>query len=188
MGWLLALVEVALACVFTVAAAGKLFHVDQFSGALRRSYLPEHIVTLLAVVIPLIELSLALLLLIHVPGMATPVLAASMALLMIFTAWLVWVLWRRPGNAPLACGCFGSSDEVVQLRSVVRNLALIVVAGGGLILTILVESALPTFSTNNMVLGTSFILVICLLVGYRFASGGLHLSLSDVDQWSSGLG
>ena len=166
MSWLLLVVQIALAAVLILAATGKLLRADEFVAALRLSHLPDALVAPVAVVVPILELVLGLALLL-VPDRALPVaLGATAALLACFTLWMGWV---RAKGLRVHCGCFGTGDREIGVRSLGRNALLLALALGGLLLATVVDEPPSGPSLPMAVTATSVGLCLALLQGLREA-------------------
>src|SRR5215467_5367457 len=106
MRWLLAAIQVVLACTFLVAGIGKWLEAADFATALRSSRLPEAVAAVLTWCVPALEVAIALSLVWGSAGSMLAGTAAAAGLLVLFSAWIGWVLARRIG---IRCGCFGAS-------------------------------------------------------------------------------
>lgn len=116
----------ALAAVFVFAAVPKLADPHDFALAIHRhQFAPPWSINLLAIYLPWLELSAAGALL--VPRYRRAAALLLLALLVAFTALLVFNLWR---GLDIACGCFSveSEGDVMGWINVVRNGALIALA------------------------------------------------------------
>ena len=173
MPWLLLAVQIALAVVLILAASGKALRADEFVAALRLSHLPDVLVAPLAVAVPILELSLGLALLLA-PDEALPVvLAATVALLASFTGWMGWV---RAKGLRVRCGCFGTGDREIGVRSLGRNAVLLGVALVGLVLAVRIEAPLSGPSLPMAVTATS--VGLCLALAQALHGAWPHLALT----------
>jgi uncharacterized membrane protein YphA (DoxX/SURF4 family) len=122
MSELLLVARLLVGLVFLAAATGKLADRSGGQAALRRFHLlPEAAVPLVALVLPVGEAIVGVLLLI---GLLVPLAtAAATVILIIFTGALVFALVRRES---FGCRCFGSlGSERVSWFSVGRNVLLL---------------------------------------------------------------
>ena len=174
MSWALAALQIVLAGTFCLAAVGKLLRSDEFVSALRLSRLPEGVVRLLAVVVPILETGLGLWLVLASPDATSLPFAASLALLALVTAWMGWVRVRR---FRVRCGCFGPNGGEVGAATIGRNLALLALAGIGWIASLDAGSALPGPSLPMAAIAAAFGLCIAMLAALRFAWP--YLTLTD---------
>jgi thiol-disulfide isomerase/thioredoxin len=117
--------RVVLSAVFVVAAGAKLLDRKSTRRSVTEFGAPERLAATVAVLLPLTELAVAVLLL-RVDSAAWGGFAASI-LLLVFTAMIGvnLLLGRRP-----PCRCFGSADtRPIGWRTLVRNGVLLAVAG-----------------------------------------------------------
>jgi hypothetical protein len=131
--WLLLAVQVGLATSLLVAATGKLVATDAFVATLRESRLPAALAVPLSVAVPAIEAALSLAVILGSGRALSASLAASAALLAAFTAWLVWVAGR---GLRIDCACFGPLSRQVGAGTMARNVVLLGMAIGGLVLSL----------------------------------------------------
>lgn len=115
--------QVALSAVFAVSGGAKLLDRSGTRAAVQGFGLPRVLAGPIAIALPIVELALALALL------TGPMIVASLVAITLLTVFTVLVgRVVRLGRAP-ACACFGSaSTEPVSGRTIIRNLALLVVA------------------------------------------------------------
>src|SRR5215212_2322338 len=131
LSWLLLALQVILSVAFLVAAIEKTLHSEEFFAALRLSHLPAGSITLIGVAVPALELMLALALLLA-PARWLPLTFGAAALVLgAFTAWMGWVQARR---LRVRCGCFGPGGGYVGARTIGRNVLLLALALGGLVM------------------------------------------------------
>jgi uncharacterized membrane protein YphA (DoxX/SURF4 family) len=111
-----------LALVFLLAALSKLRDREAFSRVLRQ-LVPRSLVHPLSVGVPLGEIMLSACL---IGGLwPRPVLAASIAILIVFTVVLAY-MWRRGLKG---CACFGETENNASpIGGIARNLVLIAAA------------------------------------------------------------
>lgn len=184
LAWMLLLSQVMLSTVLAVAVVGKFLSSEQFEGVLRRSYVPERLIRPVVVTIPVAEITLAVALVMTNGVRLVASMAATAGLLGVFTVWMVWAIIRRPGYAPLMCGCFGAGRGEIGLGSLGRNIVLLVVAIGGLALSISTASPLPGPSLHMVIVASSLGLALALIVALRFGLPGLvidHASNNAVE-------
>ena len=126
--WIL---RASLALLFAAAAWHKLRDSTAFEGTVRDyRVLPGGLASSFAVVLPLVELALALSLLLPRLG-AGPALGAA-ALLGLYSAAIAWNLAR--GRSSIDCGCLGPSGRAALSPALlVRNALLL---GGCLVLAV----------------------------------------------------
>lgn len=118
---LLNAVTALLILLFVYTAGSKLLGLDVFENQLRRSPLIGSFSGFFSVMIPLIELMVAVLLLI--PQTLKIGLYCSLALLVSFTAYLIYMLSI---DIHLPCTCGGVISQMSWQQHVVFNLAFIV--------------------------------------------------------------
>jgi hypothetical protein len=114
--------------MFVASGASKLLRADEFAAALRLSRLPEPLVAVLSVALPVLEIALSAWLFLAAPAGLPGAFAACLALLALFTAWMLWVRARK---LTVRCGCFGGGGGYVGLETIGRNVALMAVALAG---------------------------------------------------------
>ena len=164
--WVLLALQLALAVVLFLAAVGKALRSTEFLAAMRLSHLPEGIVGPLAVGVPLAELGLAGALVLA-PERALPLaLGGTVLLLGAFTLWMAWV---RARGLRVSCGCFGPGGSRIGVRTIGRNLGLLVLAGAALVLAARATSPLPEPSLPLLVAVTSLGMCLALFDGLRAA-------------------
>ncbi len=172
--WLLLVIQLVLSAVLLLAGAGKMLRSEEFAAALRLSHLPAVLVRPLGVVVPVLELGVALALVLTTPRWLPVALGAASALLAAFTAWMGWV-WAR--GLRVRCGCFGVGDAKVGGRSIARNLLLLLLALGGVGLARRVDSPLSDPSVWLVIAATAAGMFVALLVALRAALPALALNL-----------
>lgn len=164
MSWILAALQVLLGGVMLIAATGKLLSSDEFLGALRLSHLPEAIVRVAAVGVPVVEALLALALVLTPAGRLPLAFAATAGLLAIFTLWMAWIRARR---LYVRCGCFGASGGEVGARTIGRNVVLLALAAVGWGLATVVATPLPAPSLPVVMTWVSLGMALALLHALR---------------------
>nr|QEO74173.1 hypothetical protein [uncultured bacterium] len=121
-------IQLLLAGLLAWAASGKALDHHDMENALRVSGIPRALVGPLVVGVPVIEVTLAVVL-VGASGSALEVgLASAAALFLLFTVWMISIRMR---GRPIACGCFGGTKKEVSLASILRNLALATAAVAG---------------------------------------------------------
>src|SRR4029453_9477969 len=116
--------------------------------------------------IPALELALALALLLA-PVRWLPLAFFAAALLL--GAFPPWVAWVRARRLRVRCGCFGPGGGHVGPRTIARNLLLLALALGGLVLAGQTRSPLPDPSLAMAVTVTSLGVCLALLIALRAA-------------------
>ncbi len=173
MSWLLLALQAILSAVLLVAATEKTLRSEEFFAALRLSHLPAGAVAPIGVAVPALELTLALALLLA-PARWLPVAFVATALVLgAFTAWMGWVRARR---LRVRCGCFGPGAGHVGPRTIGRNLLLLALALGGLVLAGQTRTPLPGPSLAMVVTVTSLGVCLALLLALRAARPHLIFS------------
>jgi hypothetical protein len=183
--WVLLALQLALAVVLLLAATGKALRSAEFVAALRLSHLPEGVVAPLAVAVPVVELALAAALVLA-PGWALPLaLGGTVLLLGAFTIWMAWV---RARGLRVSCGCFGPGGSRIGARTIGRNLLLLGLAVGGLVLVLAgrASSPLPGPSLPMTVTVTSLAMCLALFDGLRAAWPQLVLTFDGMQAREAG--
>lgn len=182
MSWLLLALQVILSAVLLVAATEKTLRSEEFFAALRLSHLPAGSIAPIGVAVPALELTLALALLLA-PARWLPLAFVAAALILgAFTAWMGWVRARR---LRVRCGCFGPGGHVGP-RTIGRNLLLLALALGGLVLAGQTRTALPGLSLAMAVTVTSLGVCLALLLALRTAWPHLILSFEQYQTRQAG--
>jgi uncharacterized membrane protein YphA (DoxX/SURF4 family) len=130
MTFVLPMIRIVLAVVFTVSGLAKIFDPPGTRQSLREFGTPKFLVNTGAVFLPVVELLVA----VSLTATRTTPIAAATALVLLagFTVATGYHLTR--GRAP-RCNCFGTmSGHAVGWPSVVRNLVLIAMAAAVLVL------------------------------------------------------
>lgn len=177
MSWVLLALQLALAVVLFLAATGKALRSAEFVAALRLSHLPEAVVAPLAIVVPLIELALAAALVLAPESVLPVALGGTVLLLGAFTIWMGWV---RARGLRVNCGCFGPGGSRIGMRTIGRNLLLLGLAGGALVLAARTSSPLPAPSLAMAVAVTSLAMCLALFDGARAAWPQLALTFDGM--------
>jgi hypothetical protein len=173
LSWLLLAMQGILSVVLLIAATEKTLRAEEFLAALRLSHLPASSIAPIGVAVPALELTLALALLLA-PAKWLPLAFLAAALTFgTFTAWMGWV---RAHRLRVRCGCFGPGGGQVGPRTIGRNLLLLALALGGLVLTSQTRTPLPGPSLAMAVTVTSLAVCLALLLALRTI--WLHLILS----------
>lgn len=149
----------------------------ELAGALRLSGMPAGAARLLSVVVPAVELTLGVLLLIVRGSALQVVLIAAALMLAAFTSWLVWVRARKPD---VRCSCFGVSSKSVTSTTVARNLLLVTLAITGSVAAGRVASPLPPASVYWAMTSTCLAAVVLLAAGFNQVKAQLVLSLETM--------
>jgi hypothetical protein len=178
MSWVALILQFVLAIVLIAAATGKVFRPDDFRQAIRASGLPSRPIALL---VPVLELGIAVSLL-TVRSVALEIaFAASLALFAAFTAWVLWLLARK---IRVRCGCFGSHNVEINYRVVARNVAFMMLAALGFLLTLSSNSVGQVDAVWKVAAALPLTLALMLILALRQVRTRLVLSLSDVDRLS----
>ncbi|MFM9106487.1 MAG: MauE/DoxX family redox-associated membrane protein [Chloroflexota bacterium] len=162
----LLLIQLGLGAMFVASGASKLLQADEFAAALRLSRLPEPLVAVLAVGVPVVEIALSAWLFMAQPRGLQGAFLACTALLALFTAWMLWVGARK---LTVRCGCFGAGGGYVGSRTISRNLALIGFALSGWQLAEHAISPLSGISLGAAIAWSSLAMAVVLLQAARLA-------------------
>lgn len=177
MQYALLLFQLLLAGVLLLAAQGKLLQPEQFISALQVSRIPTPFISIITFVIPFLELCLSFALVLG-PSIFLPWIFASIVVLFsAFTLWMASVLLQ---NLQISCGCFGTASTTIGLQSIVRNLLLLEAAGGGFLISLHVSSILPSFSLWMVMIVLSLGMCLCLLQAFQRARPALVLSYQEL--------
>jgi hypothetical protein len=176
LSWLLLALQVILSVVLLVAATEKILRSEEFFAALRLSHLPAGSIAPIGVSVPALELTLALGLLLAPARWLPLAFGASALVLGAFTAWMGWVRARR---LRVHCGCFSPGGGHVGPRTIARNLLLLALALGGLMLAGQTRSPLPGPSLAMAVTVTSLGVCLALLLALRTVWPHLILSFEQ---------
>jgi Methylamine utilisation protein MauE len=165
MTYLLAIFQLILSVTFGMSALAKAVQPAAFVQSLRSAGLHLFTASILRDAIPVIEIILAGFLISGSHVALSAGLYGTIVVLMAFTAWISWLLVRRPGST---CGCFGARQRQLRPTSLIRNALLMAVAVGALAAARQAASPLPKLS---------------LLPPLLF--GGLLLTLKIRTSWAS---
>ncbi len=176
LAWLLLALQVILSVTLLVAATEKMLRAEEFFAALRLSHLPAGAIVPIGVAVPALELMLALALLLAPVPWQPLAFAAAAVTLGAFTAWMSWVRARR---LRLRCGCFGPGGGQIGPRTIGRNLLLLAMALGGVMLAGQTRSPLPGPSLAMAVTVTSLGACLALLLALRTTWPHLILSFDQ---------
>jgi hypothetical protein len=169
--------QVVLALVFLAAAGGKMVKGRELAGALRLSGMPAGPARVLSFVVPAVELTLGVLLLITRGRALQIVLVAGALVMAAFTLWLGSVIVRKLN---VRCSCFGANSKKVTPVTIVRNVLLVVLAIAGSVASGSVASPLPSTSVYWVMASTCFATVVLLGAGFNQVKGQLVLSLETM--------
>lgn len=121
---LLLIIRLFLFGIFALAGIGKLYDLEGSKKAVEAFGVPESLSKGAAILLPLLEIAIAISLLFVQTSWYGAM--AGAALLTIFVAGMLWQMWQ--GNAP-DCHCFGQiHSEPVSKKSLLRNAAFVVLA------------------------------------------------------------
>jgi hypothetical protein len=168
--------QVILGAVFLVAATEKVLRSEEFFAALRLSHLPAGSIAPIGIAVPVLEVTLALALLLAPATWLPHVFGATVLILGVFVAWMGWV---RARGLSVRCGCFGPDGGHVGPRTIGRNLLLLALALGGLVLAGQTRTPLPGPSLAMAVTVTSLGVCLALLLALRTAWPHLILSIEQ---------
>jgi hypothetical protein len=171
--YLLLICQLMLAMVLLVAATGKLFNSEQLAAALRLSHTPKILLKPIVVLAPTLELCLGSGLLLNVPRLLPLAIASALGLLSVFTVWMLTVYAR---GLRLRCGCFGPGKSDIGLSTILRNVLLVTISVGGLVLSLHVQSPLPAPSVWMII--TVLSLGMCIMLLWSLWQGKAALILS----------
>ncbi len=117
--------RVGLAAVFAFAAVPKIIDPGGFAADIATyHFVPDSLIGLMAVALPLLEITVAAALLLGIEARGASVVAAGM--LVAFTTGMAQAMAR---GIDLECGCFGSATQTtVSVTTVARNAGLLLCA------------------------------------------------------------
>jgi hypothetical protein len=165
-----------LAATFLISGSAKFVSGgDQLANALSLS-VPRRLARVGAVAVTPLEFLIAALLLFGDARTFEIGLVGSAALLIVFSAWMVSVLFR---GLQVRCSCFGPNGAAVSWRSVARNLALVAVAVVGLASVSNGSDPLGSSLWSGLALAGAALLLI-FGIAVRRALPALALSLEQV--------
>ena len=171
-GPLLPALQIGLGTLLTVASVGKILRPEDFAVAMRRTRIPEPVVSVLGRGLPAAELVLGLLLVNTAGRWLVWAFAASSLLLGSFTVWLAAIV---VGGLHVRCGCFGAAGAQVRARTVLRDLALTAAAGIGALLASRGAPSPLVPSLWLLISTTSAQMALVLLYAFRFGRPALLL-------------
>jgi hypothetical protein len=163
-----------LALTLLLASVSKMLYHEQFLETLHLSRVPGGLVRPLMVLVPIVEMCIALGLIGSIPFLLPFVMSFTLVLFCLFTLWILTVYFR---GLRLKCGCFGIAGSDIGPHTIFRNILLISLSLGGLFLSIHVRSQFASLSIWFVVTILSFGMSAALLWTFRQAMPALNLSL-----------
>jgi hypothetical protein len=145
--------QITLAALLLIAAVSKIAYPQQILAALRQSSLPDWLAPWAPDILIVCEIESALLLLVSTGWFLSVAFLWAFTLLGIFTVWILWVLRQ---NLRVSCGCFGPSLARVNQKYLVRNGSFLVLALGGVFLSLITRSAFPGPPVWMILIGSLF--------------------------------
>lgn len=122
---LLAILSVALGATFIFSAYTKLFPIQAFEYTMVEfAHLPWLVAAIAARLLIGLETALGALMVLHLFGKGKWVLKLSLAILLLFSVYLIY-LWATQGN-DVNCGCFGDMIWMSPSSSLIKNAVMIV--------------------------------------------------------------
>lgn len=172
LSYLLSCGQLLLAAILFTAAFRKLVQPGQLVSAIKTSGVPKILVVPTAFSTIAIEQFLAVGLIFSPTGSLPLVLIANLILFTVFTLWLV-VMYKR--DLGISCGCFGFSKQAVGLRSIARNLGLLIVVAVSLALSFITPGLPPPPAalTGWLIVGLGLLNIGLLLLLGRFDATSL---------------
>jgi uncharacterized membrane protein YphA (DoxX/SURF4 family) len=141
--YLLGFCRIVIGLVFTWSFLGKLRNVSAFVQVIDRfKLLPKVLHRIFAVIVLVVELTVAVTMLLGKPLLIGGFLLA-MLMLLVFCMALASVLIRK---IQTPCNCFGSSAKPVSIYDIIRNMFLFLCALIGFILLLISKSSLSELS------------------------------------------
>jgi Methylamine utilisation protein MauE len=168
--------RLSLAATFLISGSGKFIGGgDQMASALRLS-VPRLLARVTAALVIPLEFLLAGLLLFGDERTFEIGLAGSAVLLILFSAWMLTVLFR---GLQVQCSCFGPSGAAVGWSQLARNAVLVAIALTGLLLAPSGRDAVGTTVWSALALAAASVLIM-FVVAVRRAVPALALSVEQV--------
>jgi hypothetical protein len=167
------LCQLVIGTTLLVAAVRKVLDSPHFVEALIATRLPHRVTLFLAWTIPVLEISLAVLLLgFSAPAILLPSFILATAMLLSFTLWMVWVYHQ---GLEIECGCFGAGGRTVGAATLLRNSLLLIVSTVGAVLTTASGGPLPA-SLWFVITATAIGAAVALVLAAQSARPALVLS------------
>ncbi|MBI2760446.1 MAG: hypothetical protein HYX51_03345 [Chloroflexi bacterium] len=176
-GGLLLLCQILITLVLLVAATAKLLDSRDFYNALEFSGIPSIIIRATTIMTPVVEVVLAAGIIVSKPNSLRVVMAGTSLLFLAFTVWSASIVAR---GLRLSCGCFGTSDDYVNIWSVVRNAGLTMVAILALFFGTQADSPIPAASFEVLAFTTALFMVLMLARAFRLARCELVLTIDEL--------
>jgi len=124
------IISALLAILFLYAALSKILEYNAFILVIKKIPFLTHFATIAALLIPVTEITIAILLL-FIPGAKLPGLYASSALIGLFTLYLIGMIIFLPD---LPCNCGGVIKSLTWKQHIFFNLFFLLLSLSGIIL------------------------------------------------------
>lgn len=172
-----------LALTLFLASASKTLYHEQFLEMLHLGGIPKILIRPVTVLIPILEMCLALGLVFSSSSLLPFVIALTLALLCLFTLWILTVYFR---GLRLKCQCFGIAGSDIGPHTILRNVLMISLTVIGLVLSIRIQSQFAPRSIWFVVTVLSFGMSATLLWAFRQAIPALNLHLKQIERTHAG--
>ena len=127
----LEIISAVFILLFIYTGISKLIDVHAFQGAMRKSKPLAHYAKILSYAVPIIEIIIAVLL--AVPNRIKKIgMWASLGMMFIFTAYVIYILEKFEGHLPCTCG--GIISKLTWKQHLILNFILLLIALRGLLL------------------------------------------------------
>lgn len=178
MTYMLLACQLLLAAILLFAVGGKLLQSEQFLSALRLSHIPRWLLLPLAVCVPSAEAGLSIGLVVVPHSLLSWVFVGALALLGIFTLWMIFIYTQK---LRIKCGCFGTASGYIGLRSIVRNMLLLIISLGGFLISSRIHNLL--LEPSLWMLMSTLSVGMCLLLLQAFWRAKSALLLSPMEEF-----
>lgn len=112
-----------LTLVFLFAAYSKIRYIDDFKNTLEALNVKSYIRHFVIFAVPISECVIGLMLLLNIQAQLAGVLATAM--LIVFCLFIVYLIKQKK---KVRCSCFGKSDDVIGVGTLIRNGLLVVMS------------------------------------------------------------
>jgi Methylamine utilisation protein MauE len=164
--------------LLVVASTSKFLQPSTFTDALDGTGFPVGVSRALSVAVPASEAGLAVGLAVARGPLLLVVLSGVSLLMLSFAAWVAFMLYVRRDR--VACGCFGSARHPISGGTFVRNVMLILISSGALLLASAGTAQPPGNGPFLLLSGLGIASGLALATALRGARPAMILTMKDL--------